>query len=633
MENQSSRKILRYPNRAKIREILYWIFIFILPVVLFFILLNLNWPISILKLAIDNSIFTFVAIFGLFVLCFHLKGKKAWLIGLVLMVIIFALPLAYKWLTGYSGTKVLGSFIPYKDGYYFYQGARKLLTGRVISNGYNDVFRPLFPAMEASILLFIRNNFMLALSFFVLGMGLGCYLAADQVKKMFGVWPAAFFMTLLVVYARYFIGYNASEIPGLTLACLAFFLLLRGARKKNLFDLSLGVIVLVFALGVRSGAFFILPAITFWVLFAFRDKKILAWKMGVVVFLSMSIAFVLSNFVLPRIIEAPGAQPLSIYANVLYGQAHGGAGPNQSGIDLHGATYPEIMTEALTFIKNHPLGLVVGIIKSYLRFFDPSPDSIFYLLDARSQWMGILFWFLNFILLIAGIIYCIRNIKKPVFSFVLACFAGLLVSLPLVPPMDLGNRIYAASIPFFFLLPALGFLTIWNDKNIYPTELKNEENPVRFLVISFSIVLLLLLTIIPVLITLFKKAPVYLQANCSKTQTPFAVQLFQGSYVDILKTNPPNCGRAPNICLTDFEKNGRDKTNDDFFQMLVKKAQASTNGIRLTASVDLISNRYLFFVGTPETLPSTNPDGLVMGCATQKNSQFQYILWVDSILE
>jgi hypothetical protein len=635
MDNHEKNHQREFLNKKIIIKTIFWCFSIILPIVIFFILLNVNLPIPILNVLTNNSIYAFFVIFGLYVLSFRLKGKIRWFLGLTLTVILIVTPLIYKWLTAYSDAAVIGSFLPYKDGFYFYQGARTFLLGRVITNGYNDVFRPLVSGFLSSTLILTGNNLLITLSLLVLVMGYSCYIASEQVNELFGPWSAALFMSLMVVYARHFVGYTASEIPGIILACLSFFLLLRGAVKQKLFDLSLGSVIQVLAFSIRAAAYFILPAIAIWAGLAFRKKKAFDWKTSITVLLCISITFGIASFVLPRILEKPGLQNFGIFANFLYGQAHGGAGPNQAGIDLQGsgASYNMVMEEALWMIQHHPVGLMIGITKSYLVFFGPFSDGIFQFIDRAPQWIGLIFWIWIFGLLIAGIVYCFQRLKTPIYSLFLACFIGLLVSLPFAPPMNLGNRIYAGSIPFLFIICALGLKFIWNEKKTDLPEPSREEGSTHIFVNVLSFVLFLLIFVGPVLLRYFSKSPDYVVAECSKTQTPFAFQLYQGSFVDILKNNNSNCGRTPNLCLADFEENGKDKPNDDFFRALVQETKESKTGIRVIPSVDLISSNYYFFVGTLDRFAETTKQTVIMGCATRMDSEFQKVLWIDSVLK
>jgi hypothetical protein len=619
-------------KKIKILPFIYWLIIIILPIVLLYSLLNMNLPIPIIKLFIDNSIFGFLTILGLYGLCFRIQGKPGWLASLILTVVIFAAPLIYKWLSGYSDAAVIGSFIPYKDGFYYYNGARTLLLGSSISYGWNDVFRPLFPGLLASLLFLTGNNLLLTLTLIVLSMGLGCYLASRQVKEMFGTWPAALFMTLMATYSRRFIGYTWTELPSILLGCLAFILLLRGAKNQKIFDISLGAIVLTLALSIRAGAFFLLPLIAIWAGFAFRKNKKFDLKTSVVVTVFMCIAFILANLIVPKLLTAPGSSTFGNFAYTLYGQAKGGASWHQSIEDLQTIDTSIIMNEAIKLILHYPMGIIIGTVKAYRDFFVPNIFGIFNLISTNSEIENKLFWITNTGLLVWGIVYCYRYFKKPIFSLILSCFGGLLLSIPFVPPVGNGNRLFAGSIPFFFVLSAIGLMAIFSKNIPYIEKSETKKNVANNFIYVSSIFLLLLILVAPVMINIFGKTPNYIGAKCSESQIPFAIQIFQGSFVDITKDGNQVCGRVPNLCLSDFERNGIDQTTDDFFQILVEKARTSNNGIRIAESVDLLSSQYYFFIGTPDLLPEKNPQGLVMGCATKIENRFQKALWIDSIL-
>jgi hypothetical protein len=608
-----------------------WSFAIILPIIIFSVLLRIDLPPALIKIIKNQSVFTFFAVFGLYFLCFQLKGKAMWFACLLLTLIVFAVPLAYLWHSGYSDTKVIGSFIPYKDGFYFYNGARTLLLGHRIANGWNDVLRPLFPGMLASLLFFSDNNLLLTIALLVLGMGICSFLAALQAKTLFGTWPAALFMTYMVFYSRPFIGYTLSEPPGFILACMAFILLLRGVTKQKMFELSLGVIVLVFALSVRAGALFILPGIAIWSGLAFRKNKIFDRKTFLVIFLSMSFAFVIANIVIPRFLVESSNSTLGNFAYSLYGQAKGGVGTIQ-GIHDVGTTDPsKVLRGALSVIYHHPLGIIIGTLNAYRDFFIPNNYGIFDFIAFSSQTIKYLFWIFSSILMLGGIVHCVRNVKKPIYSFLLTCFLGLLASLPFAPPVGNGSRLYAGSIPLFFIPVSLGLIAIWNKKQGIPSISEDRENAGHFFITGFSIMLLSITCFMPVLIRYLSVTPKYSVAECPASQVPFAVQFFPGSFVEIKKIDEKMCGMVPNLCLRDFEINDRDKVNDDFYRELVQRAQQSKNGIRISASVDLVSFYYFFFVATPDLLPSTNPQGLISGCATRIDSQTQRVLWIESI--
>ena len=168
--------------------------------------------------------FLFVA--GILYLIFQVKGRMGLLLGGVFTALVFAIPIAMRLSTGLSNATVLAGFLPYKDGFYYYNGANMLLSGQPIpAYGLQGAFRPLFPALLASMLWLTGGNLLLALRLMVLATGFSVYLAALSVKRSYGPLPAAVFFTLTFAFIRPMLGDTLTELPGLAFACLALVLL------------------------------------------------------------------------------------------------------------------------------------------------------------------------------------------------------------------------------------------------------------------------------------------------------------------------------------------------------------------------------------------------------------------------
>ena len=95
-----------------------------------------------------DSALLFFAGWITFSLIFHLRGWKGWLLGLSVVVIFFALMLSFKWTSGFSNNRIIAGLIPYKDQFFFYHGAREVLSGNLIPNHFlQATWRPLFPGV------------------------------------------------------------------------------------------------------------------------------------------------------------------------------------------------------------------------------------------------------------------------------------------------------------------------------------------------------------------------------------------------------------------------------------------------------------------------------------------------------
>ena len=94
--------------------------------------------------------------------------------------------------------------------------------------------------------------------------GICYYLSAYLINRNLGSFAAAVYMSLLYFYIQPLIGTAYTEPLGLAFGCLGFVLLWTAAKKQNVLDLILGLIIFTVALSVRAGAFFILPALILW---------------------------------------------------------------------------------------------------------------------------------------------------------------------------------------------------------------------------------------------------------------------------------------------------------------------------------------------------------------------------------
>jgi len=142
-----------------------------------------------------------------------------------------------------------------------------------------------------------------------------------------------------------------------------------------------------------------------------------------------------------------------------------------------------------------------------------------------------------------------------------------------------------------------------------------------------------LILVAPIGVKLTNRLPPITAPVCPSSQIPYAAYLEKGTYIDILPSNGAECGQFPIICLDSFEKNGVDKNNDDFFQKLVELAAGSTDGIRVSASVDLLSSKYYFIIYPIDSELISESGPLYTGCAKEIKTQFQTILLVNTYIQ
>ena len=609
---------------------LFWLGMVILPAICFFLLLNADLPDSLIKLANRFKLIHFLGFTLLFYLLFQRNGRYARLLRCVLIALLFALPMAVNLSTGISNSTILGGFIPYKDGFYYYNGANMLLSGqRIGTNGLQGAFRPLFPGLLSILLLITGHNMLLSLALMVLAAAYCCTFAAEAMREEYGPLPAAVFFTLIYAFIRPMLGDTLTEIPSLTFACLALVLLFKTNRSGKVMDALTGGIMLVLALSIRAGAFFMLPFLVLWLGWRFRGEKKFSLRMFLIFAIVLLAVFFTVNTFFTRMVTEQGDSTFGNFSWMLYGQAVGGAGFKYHYEALGTDDSAVVMQAALDKIREYPLGLLIGTFKSYRDFFTNNSLGMFELLSGEHAAGGWIFWILMAGLLAWGIIHSMRNIKKSTNLLLLGGFVGVLLSIPFLPPIDGGNRFYSGSVPFLFALisaglPALAFSKAKQEKHSFLQQMTNIS---RWLSVVFAVGLI----VVPVLILNLSKAEEMVEMACEGDLVPFTLDYFQGTYVDLLPDEDISCGISPDLCLSRFAGNGTQKSNDEFYNKLVELGEASSQGVRVWAGIEWESGQYQFMVLPLELAEDTVSGQRFNGCAERIETQFQRILKVVSI--
>jgi len=101
-------------------------------------------------------------------------------------------------------------------------------------------------------------------------------------------------------------------------------------------------------------------------------------------------------------------------------------------------------------------------------------------------------------LLAAGLVVLWRNHRRPLPRLIIAAWAGILLSVPFVPPWDADNmRAYAATIPFVIALPMMGLSYRREGKTQWFAEEQRTASPRVIDLYVFSALLIALQTLGP----------------------------------------------------------------------------------------------------------------------------------------
>lgn len=595
---------------------------------LFWVLLHVKIPYLFTTYFHSFSPGAFLLVFACYVLSFRLPGQYRFMVGLAITMTLFALTLSYLWTSGYSDNKIIAGLLPYKDGAGYYSGAYLILNGFSLENTLQAGWRPLFPGFLSSLLLFTGGNLKYALAILVALAGIGAFSSSLVILNRFGALPAGLFLTFLYFYIQPLIGLTMTELWGFTLGCLAFSLLWKAADELNVTNMILGLLALVLALSVRAGTFFMLPLLAVWAGRFFRGDRRFSFPVFAAALIVTLAGYLAANLLYVRWIGVPEGTAFGNFAYSLYGQVRGGTGWHFA-IEELGTRDPSVIyREALQFFLKHPLSLLIGIAKAYRDFLLPQERGIFPFHGGGNL------WWVNYILWAGSIALLIRAVLTHRYPnlrlLILAGSLGFLLSIPFLPPIDGGSRFYASSVPFFFVLPALGFVRS-------PAESPGQEaiassrgggSWLRF----GTIAAWLLTLIMPLLVQRINSASVLAVPACSAGEKPFVIRTYPDSYVDLV-ADTTACGIAPNICLADFLRNGTERDIDDFYQALSVIAQESATTTRIIPAVNLLDEKFHFFQLVPDKISSAAPSQIMSGCAIETNTRTQSIYQIQSLLE
>lgn len=604
------------------------VFLFLLLISLYAVLITLEIPYTLTQFFSRYSTLFFVLILFLYLSAFRLPNRKSWIAGTLITVVLISLALSFKWNAGYSDSKIIGGLLPYKDAYGYYNGARLLLNGELITGRGSG--RPLFPGF-LSVLLFI-TGLNLKWSLAILSGLAGCCLliAAMQVKRSHGPISAALFMTLLYLYLQHQLGYAHTELLGLIFGSLGFTLMWASLENKNFAITLFGIVLVLLGISARPGAFFILPLFVLWIGWVSRKKEDnFSFRYAGIAVVLISGMYLLSNNLIPRLIVEPNSTTFGNFAPIIYGQVMGGTGWTYATQSLGPGTPSNvILQEAFKEFIEHPHSLLIASAKSYRDFFSPNHMGVFSFISSRGiSIIDSLFWAGGLLLLIWGLINSSRELHQPASALIISAFIGIFLSIPFLPPIDGGRRFHASTTPFFFIIPSvgLGYFLQFKKRDQKPTDLK--------LVTYFSMLLVIVALIGPILIYSIREELAFTPPTCENNQVPFAVQLYPEAHIDITPIGSNHCSLAPEICLSDFKANGTEKSVDDFFQEIVYLAESSNTITRILPGNNLIDGNFHFFVGSIDQFPENANAQVVSGCASQLRTQFQSIYLIQSIIE
>lgn len=386
------------------------------------------------------------------------------LVVLLLMLIL----LISTWQSGVSTWNFIAGVLPTSDAGGYYYDAQRILAGNSISDFSSR--RPLFAAFFAGALAVSGNDLQIALIFISIFQGVALAICLGLFPRAIPRIVVVVFVITIFLYYRRFVGTALTEQLGLAYGMIAFGLLLRGYCSENKWLIAGGIFVLSLGLNARAGPFLILLML---VLLAARGDSaragVVSWRALFELSVVVALGFFLNQLLL-ILLQGDRTASFSNFSHTFYGLVFGGdwtlAFKQHPELALLSAKEQPtaIMGLALQHLIDHPSSLVAGAIKAWMVFI---PTVYVFAASSHPFAPALVPYFVLSILALAGVAWVLQNLRRPLAQMLLFAFAGILLSVPFVPPWDSDQmRAYAAVLPFIAFLPSVGAMSLWGEPSV-----------------------------------------------------------------------------------------------------------------------------------------------------------------------
>ncbi|MFZ5821359.1 MAG: hypothetical protein ACOYYJ_15795 [Chloroflexota bacterium] len=410
--------------------------------------------------------------------------------------------------------------------------------------------RPLFIAFLSVLIYVFGQNIILILMVLALLISVAILFLMIEVKAGFGVFPSALLVGMLVYnYTGRFVGKFMTEQAGLVLGMLALTLFLRGIRERKFASFPVALLTLSFALNVRAGAFFVLPFLILWAAMSAAKSIASAIRLGLLNLAAVAGGFVV-NFWLFKSVSRPDSLPFGNFGMTLYGLVTGYRGWRSFLADYPGVPESEAMRISLEILWNAPDVFFQAVVRAYLDYLNPV--HFFSFLYLPQKHLALVAYPLA-ALLVVGLVRLLRDRHSLFPQMMLSALAGIVLSVPFVPPIDDGIRAMGATNAFLFLLVALSLTGSGTMKiDTLPSQSPGRSRVNGLLLFTFAWLAALSLGW---LFVAGAWQPKSFHVVCQPDESLVAVMSFPGTRVNIVKNNSALYSWLPDLRKEDWRDN------------------------------------------------------------------------------
>jgi hypothetical protein len=360
----------------------------------------------------------------------------------------FLLQLWWLWRSGASDTMLIGGFLPFSDASDYMVNAQVLAGGERIQGQGHANDHLLTSAMLAVLWKGAHGDYRLILAFISLLGAASVWLALAEVSLLLGGFAGTVWLLVDILFFRRFIGVPLSEHLGMILGNLGLALGCRAVRVNRGYYWVLATFALALALQARPGAIFTIPALVAGAFLAYPQKGLRRWALPGAMAIAAAGAVLLDKFVSQAVGNQNPNAAISNAVYHLYSLVYGGEWTDA--MNRYGNDRPAVWHAVEAQLRAHPFSLFSGGERSLVAIVRQGYLFTF----VNAKWLSSILH----LAFAAGSVAVVLNLRRDKRAWWLfALLAGLLASMPLLPPWNTDNmRVYAATIPLIAFTAAVG---------------------------------------------------------------------------------------------------------------------------------------------------------------------------------
>lgn len=387
--------------------------------------------------------------------------------------------------------------------------------------------------------------------------------------------------------------------------------------------------------------FFVLPAIIVACGIIFRTDKIINLKLVLSGALASTAGFI-TNTIVGKYISQNTGEAFSNFSYTLYGLVVGGKGWTQAKIDHPLAREgSDIYKLAYHHFLSHPFDLLKGMVNMWNEYLPPHQYHAYQFVEpSNSNFVTQNIHRIVYLCLALGLIWCFININKHHSKLTLFLFLGYSASIPFVPPIDAGLRVYAATVGILSILPAVGISFLTGSCQKLFTRLLSQSSYLHLIKqtssqtktdlckfhLTYAFILVILATIVPVFIKATTNPPPINKITCSSSHDEVYFHYNPGNVLEITSDSD----NSDNLRVP-FIRSDNIQSEVKRIELRGDSASFSANKSVL-ASFNLTNKRFLWITAPSDLLPQNK--GIIGACGKFSNdatAQRYGLLHIDEV--